>query len=406
MPFLNLLNRIFGLKNPLTRQEIDAYKNNTSNSQNIEETAEGFSLNKEGLEGWENTDFTVLEGMKNIDTKLDVFYKNQGKIKHLDSRKNIFVILLTAAACFLLIFFTYKGNQMVSEQQQIEYAQKLTPSSSLKHKAEEINTYQTIDTQKQITAQKLTHQKTASISAKKLKNEVTPINSDSALEDKTSVNDNEIKPSSVAKEAIKRKSDVLPILEKSIDAKPMKTTLSYHIAKEIYINQLKNVDYRAYRSRPISYNPDLISGVPANNNGFTKEQKTRTLTYQNTTQEIPYIDYLTTTIVYFKKGNYKIALKRYLVILETYQKDVNANFYGGLCYYNLGQFDNAIQLLKKSYTITYGNFKEEAIWYIAKANFEQNKILKTKYFLKRIIQEDGFYSSKATELLQKIKNQE
>ena len=44
----------------------------------------------------------------------------------------------------------------------------------------------------------------------------------------------------------------------------------------------------------------------------------------------------------FEENNFKAALKSYRVILEHYPQDINAYFYGALCYYNLGKADKAI----------------------------------------------------------------
>jgi len=111
------------------------------------------------------------------------------------------------------------------------------------------------------------------------------------------------------------------------------------------------------------------------------------------------MEYLATSSSYFNKDQFKIALKHYLIILDTYPDDVNANFYGGLCYFNLGQFDKTTELLKKSYTFRFGNFREEARWFSARANLEQNYLVKGKYLLNEIIEEGGFYSKKAKVVL-------
>lgn len=165
--------------------------------------------------------------------------------------------------------------------------------------------------------------------------------------------------------------------------------------KEIYIEDLKVLDYRAYRSKPTVTTKQMdLSGTPANleNDSRTEEEPV----WKDV--EIPYIDYLRKTMSVFADGNNKKALGRFETILTAYPNDVNALFYGGLCYYNLQNYSKAAELFDKLLDSDYGNFAEEAKWYLAKSllNTEPSKARKILFEIK---DEKGFYAKQAEELL-------
>lgn len=390
MIFLNLLNKIFGPKEAITRQEIDAYKSGEGDLHAIEEKAAHAAINESSLQGWGNVSASVNDEMTSLDDKMNHYLSASssapGKVK------SIVLYAMLAAACFIFVFITYKGNQIVEEQQKIQLAENTTPQkSSFQKELNQIDSYKKITPKKLITASKLKAVETKSEAVPPQQSKVlsipkmAPMEMDEVAQTDTAVNNQ------------------LPIQKKEVKADKVSEKLAYHQAKEIYIHGLKNVDYRAYRNSPIKTDVAQLSGVPASKDNRNSSNQ---LDLSPQTQEVPYIDYLTKTAEYFSTSNYKIALKRYLVILKVYPKDVNSNFYGGLCYYNLGQFEKAITLFKRSYSIGFGNFREEALWYIAKANHEQGKELKTKYFLKTIIQEGGFYKTQAQQMLSTILSSE
>lgn len=383
MMFLNLLNRIFGPKSSLSREEIDAYKKAKGNLHAIEEKAAHSSFDNEALEGWQKANYSVSEGMETVDHKMNEFEKSTpSPLK----KGKIITIALLVAACFLFVIITYIGNQNAENQENTEIVQTTAKENKFKTDLDKISTYKAITQKKQITASQLENKKKLLFIPPQKENRIDVSTKKNAeLADSTS-------------------SIHLPIQEKSALPSPSADDqLAYHQAKEVYIHGLKNVDYRAYRSRPIITHNSILEGVPANqeNSSMNKKEK-KSAAYASAQKSIPYIDYLTQSDYYFNQGDFKMALKHYLIILKTYPEDVNANFYGGLCYYNLGQFERSIQLFKKSYSIGYGNFRQEAYWFIAKANNEQGKKLKTKYYLKKIIQEGGFYSIRAKEMLKKV----
>lgn len=170
---------------------------------------------------------------------------------------------------------------------------------------------------------------------------------------------------------------------------------------EFYLYELKLLDYRVYRvGMKISANDLVLYGTPASVGD--KKQPEDALEGDDT--GVPYIDYLDRTVSHFSKGDYGISLSRFLVILGDYPDDVNALFYGGLCYYHLGNFKNAALLFDRVGASTYANFKEEAEWYLAKSWLKGNEVEqgKGRSLLNDIIQANGYYAKDAWELLMRL----
>ncbi len=164
-----------------------------------------------------------------------------------------------------------------------------------------------------------------------------------------------------------------------------------------YYNNLKTVDYSKFYDQAI-YVPGFdLSGVEAKYE--YKAQNNEWERYGPSTKTISYDSYLKQAMGKFSRNDYKAALQDYRVVLEQFPEDQNALFYGGLCYYNLGKANKAIQFfsqVEKSYINT---FYEEAQWYKA-LSFEQLADYKNlKATLQEIIEQGGFYAKKAQEKL-------
>ena len=117
------------------------------------------------------------------------------------------------------------------------------------------------------------------------------------------------------------------------------------------------------------------------------------------TVQVGYLDYLEETIYYFSKDKYKNALKRINIISKQYKHDLNALFYGGLCYYNLGNHNKALNQFDLIINLGDGPFTQEAYWYKAKTEIQLENIKSAKKTLKYIITQNGFYSKQAIELV-------
>lgn len=181
----------------------------------------------------------------------------------------------------------------------------------------------------------------------------------------------------------------LPILKPEF---PIKTSkLKKAEAKEIYLNNLKLIDYRAYRKRPnLTIESLQLSGVPAD-----KEKKEEILKdNQLSDMEIAYHDYIDKTTGLLNKEDYKQALARLNIILSHYPDDLNALFYSGLCYYNLGEYNRSAEVFKLCLTSKFNNFDEEAEWMLAKSYEANGETEKAKAIFRLIKERGGYYSGK------------
>ena len=167
-------------------------------------------------------------------------------------------------------------------------------------------------------------------------------------------------------------------------------------AKEIYLAGMKLIDYRAYRSKPqIASQQIALSGVPADQE--KAELKSDDIDWQPI--DVPYYDYIAKTVEQFAEGNMRQTLNRTQSILTFYPDDANALFYGGLCYYNLNEMDQAIAAFQQVIELPYDNFYEEAIWYLANAYDLKNEHSKARELYQFIADQKGFYAKQAEKRL-------
>lgn len=170
------------------------------------------------------------------------------------------------------------------------------------------------------------------------------------------------------------------------------------LAKEIYLSDLKLIDYRTYRSNPtIQVKQIILSGTPAN-----KEDKyTDDIETSWKTVDVPYMDYIEKSLHIFNKGNYKKALSRFETILASYPDDVNANFYAGLCLYNFGEYDAAYKSFSRCIDGPFSNFDEESLWMKALSCERLDKNSEAIRLFKEIEKSNGFYANQAKSKLMK-----
>ncbi len=169
----------------------------------------------------------------------------------------------------------------------------------------------------------------------------------------------------------------------------------------VYYYDLAVVDYRRYenRTKTISKITYELSGLSAANESEEKKNETHMV---EKVVKISYMDYLEETIYYFSKDKYKSALKRLNVISKQYNNDLNAFFYGGLCYYNLGDFETALSKFNLITKLGDVPFKEEASWYKVKTLLKLNQVEEAKKLLTDIIAYKGFYADEAMALLKSL----
>jgi len=175
----------------------------------------------------------------------------------------------------------------------------------------------------------------------------------------------------------------------------------------IYFYDLAVVDYTRFENRVRTFKKTtyVFSGLDASQESHEskelQEQDNETHMIEKTV-EVKYMDYLEETMYYVSKNKYKNALKRFNLITKQYKDDINAYFYGGLCYYNLGDFESALKEFEAIIDLKDSPFLEEALWYKVKTLLKLNETETAKGLLLDIIAYQGFYSEYAFKLLEEL----
>ena len=164
-------------------------------------------------------------------------------------------------------------------------------------------------------------------------------------------------------------------------------------AMETYVQDLKVLDYRYYRKKVHQEKTNFLTGTPA-------AQETKS-SDKNETDEVTfgYMNFLSGNLHDFNEGEFKAALIGFDQILSTYPDDVNALFYSALCLYNLKQFALCEQRLHVMDLAKFDNFDEEQQWYLLLCYKALGKSQEFSDLKQSIIQSNGFYSSKAANIM-------
>jgi tetratricopeptide (TPR) repeat protein len=341
----------------LSREEIKSYQLTTDEKlkNSIERKASSSAFESDALEGWSESGLGI-ESMKKLDRKFSSFRKGYLAIALLT------FVPITLIVLFFILPDEEKVNPIEKELEnralvQIEKTDLIVP--------EKIEVMIELPLKEQIQVKQV---------IKDFKEQ------------------QEIKPESLQTEPVGQ-LNTKPI-EESVDRKPEKELL---FGKEIYLKDLKVLDYRSYRSKPsISVEQLILTGTPADK---SEKQQNAEEEFTWKTIDIPYIDYLEKSMDLFSKGNNKKALTRYEEVLKVYPDDINALFYAGLCYYNLKDYSKAADYFLKCQLNTFANFNEEAQWYRARSVLASGNKEKAKELLREIVDLKGYYSKQAEKLL-------
>ena len=223
------------------------------------------------------------------------------------------------------------------------------------------------------------------------KDEIVPqhVQTDFKVKDKKGIFQVQENPTFPSEELVQ-----LPIQAKGqVERMPRKRRNNF--AMETYIQDLKVLDYRYYRSKVKADRSTLLTGTPA---ALESNQAEMSAKEQ---MEISYLNYLSSTLGDFNQGEYKAALRGFDEILKSYPDDINALFYSALCLYNLQQFSLCEQRLILIDLVKFDNFDEEQQWYLLLCYRAQGKIDAFTSLKKEIVQQNGFYATKASSLLLK-----
>ncbi|HEX2617775.1 MAG TPA: hypothetical protein VHL57_09555 [Flavobacteriales bacterium] len=110
---------------------------------------------------------------------------------------------------------------------------------------------------------------------------------------------------------------------------------------------------------------------------------------------VSYLDFMDRAMEAFAQGRFSTALDDLYFLLGQYPDDVNAQFYAGLCCYDLGIYPRAQRLLDRAAQNKVDTFNEEATWYSALALEQQQGKSAVQDVFARIAQEGGFYAERA-----------
>lgn len=342
----------------LTREQLAAYRNDGSEAQRATEGAVNDAFDQDALDGWSEGGLSI-GSMKRLDRRFRL----------TKTTPYIIGVAALSTAIVLTVLFWPKSAEQLPAKQEV----KLSMEQSDAIMPVEIDTMEELPASKQITivALKTTQQEI------KQQPESTP------------VTDIEELPAQIL-EPLK--------LEPIVETPAVSTQKN---AKEIYLHDLKLIDYSQYRSKPaIQTERIVLTGTPADQEKEgTKEAESSTVT----TVSIPYMDYIDKTMDYVSRGKWKQSLQRLQLILETYPDDVNGHFYAGLCCYNLQQYEDAKQHFATCLQLSFSNFNEEASWYLAQSLLANGEKTSAKELLIVIRDQKGYYAKQAEKMLKGIK---
>ena len=179
---------------------------------------------------------------------------------------------------------------------------------------------------------------------------------------------------------------------------PSKDDIIYSNVPLIYMKNFLLVDYSKIYINPPTFEKMVMSGTSAalENKEDELDEMYDTNVYYDT---VTYKDYLRETQEAFGQHQFKSALKRYKTILSKYPDDLNAHFYSGLCYFNIGKYDKAIEHFKIAKNHPYNTFQIDAEWYMAKTFCQQGKEFQCKELLQQIVNDGQYYKKQAQDLL-------
>jgi hypothetical protein len=379
MIVLNLLNRLFGSGGRLTRRDIDRYQSAPQNQQRIEEQVANDSFDDNALDGWRESGLDT-SAMSELDKKMAARFEPKSPL----SGSFALVLLFISIAGMIMVYRYFSATPESIELAETNAIQDFFDERSDLEMSPEINQFEEIDAIEQVQPEALVEKFAKKQTQQAIQKE------ESAKPDKPTST-----TQSTDNDNIRLSTNTNNQQITSTSQQPNRLVLRN--AAEVYLHNLKLIDYRAYRSGTISTERLQYSGTPANQSepeSYAGDE----MVWKEV--QVPYHEYLDKTIALFSKRKYKQALQRFETILVTYPDDRNANFYSALCLYNLGQYQTALERLNLSYSADFGNFYEEALWYKAKTHDKLKESNKAREVYQRIVDEKGFYAQEALKALQ------
>ncbi|CAG5084349.1 tetratricopeptide repeat protein [Parvicella tangerina] len=382
---------IFKNRGPLTEQEIRDYlsgKLNDAQRRDIELKMAQDEFNLSAMAGFEETP-EALAGFEKVKDSVHTNISKSGK-KWQFHHTIILAVLLMAGTMILgtFVFPDHGQTTLPSEgtdESNIESIEKTTTLAN--EAAEDIQELSDEEIEAAVTLDELNivHAKEVIVES--------PVIIDSALTSDPIYEDIAIKKSIEVKK-------VASATNLNIEV-PTKDEIIYSNVPLIYMKNFLLVDYsKIYIDPPSIEETEIFGTSPAMANKDDEMPEVHQTELQ--TVVITYKDYLRETQEKFEQHDFKAALKRYKKILSKYPNDLNAHFYSGLCYFNIGKNDLAIEHFKIAKNHPYNTFQVDAEWYLAKTLCQQGKTSNCDEALNKIIKEGNYYSEQATDLMKKL----
>lgn len=384
-------NKIFDEKKPLSREEMQNYLDgqlNASDQKKVEEklidddfaseATEGF--NESGVSFIATSELTQAWNNRNPNTIKTYNYKNWfiGSV----------VVAIIAVSAMVYLFMennAYKKSEQLAEIKEVKDAETISELTDEKAEiieptltdAELKTEIEVIAESKPIAkAKQITYEKTIAEQPKTIEVKEPIFIPEPEMVDSKKAND-------IPTEEIKNN-----VVESNV--------------KMLYIKNLKAVDYSVFYTADVAKKEWLLTGVTADKENASSEgvMADRIVTY------IPYKAFLNEYLSKFAENDFKGALTGLLIIQQQFPDDLNAAFYSGLCYYNLGKARQAITAFDRALSNSFTTFREESEWYKALSMIEEGSKKNragAKELLQKIANDKGFYSKRAAEKLKGMK---
>lgn len=171
------------------------------------------------------------------------------------------------------------------------------------------------------------------------------------------------------------------------------------LGNDTFILDLKITDYEKFyfvnldNLKPVGRSgtdPMFENKKDQDNNGVYKLQEWEV----TTTAQV-----LRSALVKFNSQQYDNAIKLFNVLTKHNANDVNALFYGGVCYFNTNNSEKALDYFTRVLSNSNGSFYEEAKWYKAQTYLKKRDTDNARKLFAEIVAENGFYKEQAKEKL-------
>lgn len=349
----------------LSQQEISDYLSGKLKGESLKAVEKKIASNEMNLEAIEIYSKNPAL-LKNVPAKPDFLSGKGGTVNYYKIYFGITAIISVLAITGIVYLIQNKEQKQPELLAVKESPEKAQPAEKIENEIKEIEAAEPIEEKEQITYQKT------------LKDQPQTIPTPVEITDNNNTSINKVEEKKVV--------DLSPDPEEKVAHSNVKFT---------FMHDLKVIDYSDLYTSDIKKTEILLTGTPANVGDNTtprnNEPETRTVL-------IPYEKFLKETMEEFSNNRYKSALKNFTLILQQYPEDLNASFYGGLCYYNLGKFDKAITNFNRCINHSFSTFSEEAEWYKALSLMKSGNKAEANALLEEIIQQNGFYAKKAQEI--------